>query len=523
VAAVVAAVLAATAGCTGRTGGHGRPSPDRSASSAASTATRATPARPAVPTTIAFSDCSRLFDLSAAGIPDDRRQKLQFSCGQLAVPLDYAHPDGPRLSIEVMRVHDKDQAQPVGSLLVNPGGPGGSGLFLAISLAGSLSEDILGHFDLVGFDPRGVGLSSPIRCQTDADETKALAFDADVRTVAGRQATKRQAAAFARSCTKKYGSALAHYNTVETARDMDRIRAAVGDEKLNYLGFSYGTELGAVYAHLFPERIRVAVLDGAVDPATTGDAVASNAQQVAGFEDAFDQFAADCRKRPACRALGDPRKAVGALERKANARPIPSSEPGDSRRAGGGNVLYAVVSALYSQQLWPSLGEALIDAQHGEAKGLLELDDRYSERGDDGHYSNLLDVFQVVTCNDQSSDPSDAVIKTTAARWARQYPLFGLWSAASLFQCQPWPKTRHPVPPESAAGSAPILVVGNRHDPATPYVGAVHLATTLRTGVLLTWDGEGHTSYGQSPCVDAKVDAYLIERAVPAAHTTCPR
>lgn len=518
----VLAALGLVAGCTSSTGGHGvaaggpTTTPPGSSSAAPGPASGST----TTPGTISFSDCSQLFNLSAAGIPEARLQKLQFSCGQLPVPVDYSHPDGAKLNIEVIRVHYRDQPQRVGSLVVNPGGPGASGVFLAISLAGSLSDDVLQHFDLVGFDPRGVGLSSPIKCQSDADETKALAFNGDVRTTAGLQAAKEQAATFAHSCVAKYGSNLTHYNTVETAQDMDRIRAAMGEDKLNYLGFSYGTELGAVYAHLFPKRIRVAVLDGAVDPATMGKAIPSNEQQIAGFEGAFDQFAADCARRAACQPLGDARKAVAALEKKADTTPIAAH--GDSRKATGGIVLYAVISALYSEQLWPNLGTALIDAEHGNAQGLFELVDRYSERSDDGHYSNLLDVFQVVSCNDQATDPTDAQIKATATRWATQYPLFGLWSAPSLFQCQAWPKDRHPVPQETAAGAPPILVVGNLHDPATPYAGAVHLASVLGTGVLLTWNGQGHTSYGQSPCIDAKVNAYLIQGAVPAAHTTCP-
>jgi pimeloyl-ACP methyl ester carboxylesterase len=523
IAAAVA--VGVVAGCTSSSSGHpeGLTTPPSTSSATTSSTNVASSPPAAPPSKITFSDCSNLFNLSAAGIPEARRQKLQFSCGQMPVPVDYAHPDAGQLNIEVIRIHYNAQPKRVGSLLVNPGGPGGSGLFLAISLAGSLSDDVLQHFDLIGFDPRGVGLSAPIKCQTDADETKALALDTDVRTAHGRQVAEQGAAAFAQSCVKKYGSKLAHFNTVETAQDMDRIRAAVGDDQLNYLGFSYGTELGAVYAHLFPTRIRVAVLDGAVDPLTTGNAITSNEQQIAGFEDAFDQFAADCKTRAACKALGNPRSAVAALERKANAKPIPTSKHGDKRRATGGNVLYAVVSALYSQQAWPQLGTALIQAQHGDAQGLLALNDQYSERGDDGHYSNLLDVFQVVSCNDQKADPSDAAIAAAATRWAKKYPLFGLWSAASLVQCQPWPKQRHPVPAETAAGSAPILVVGNLHDPATPYSGAVHLASTLGTGVLLTWDGQGHTSYGQSSCIDAKVNAYLIEKTLPSAHTTCPR
>jgi pimeloyl-ACP methyl ester carboxylesterase len=523
VLAVMTLALGLAVGCT--TKSHGTGEESTSAAPTAPGSSSGTPTASPTPsaTPVAFSDCSGLFNLSAAGIPRDRRGKLSFDCGRLAVPLDYAQPGGKTISIEVIRVHYRDQPKRLGSLLVNPGGPGASGVFLAISLAASLSDDVLQHFDIVGFDPRGVGLSSPIKCASDTQETQALALDVDVRTAAGLAQAKQQAAGFVTTCKKKYGTALANYNTVETAKDMDRIRAAVGDTKLNYLGFSYGTELGAVYAHLFPRTIRVAVLDGAVDPNTTGNAIASNAQQTAGFESAFDQFAADCAKRPACKPLGNARRAVEALEKDANAHPIRSSESGEERRATGGNVLYAVVSALYSEELWPSLGTALIDAQHGDAKGIFDLDDRYSERDPDGHYSNLLDVFQVVGCNDQPSDPTDAAIKQAAATWATQYPLFGLWSAESLFTCQSWPKDREPVPPETAAGSPPILVVGNLHDPATPYDGAVHLAKTLRTGVLLTWNGQGHTSYGQSACIDAKVNAYLISAAVPAPNTTCPR
>ena len=357
--AAVAVALGLCVACTTKATGHGQgpaadaqPSATTSSPSAGTGATTPAPK----PSTIDFSDCSGLFNLSAAGIPADRRSKLTFDCGRQNVPVDYAQPNGPTISIEVIRVHYRDQPARIGSLLVNPGGPGGSGVFLAISLAASLSDDVLQHFDIVGFDPRGVGLSSPIKCETDPAETQALALDPDVRTASGLEQAKRQAQTFAASCDRKYGAALAHYNTVETARDMDQIRAAVGDEQMNYLGFSYGTELGAVYAHLFPTKIRVAVLDGAVDPLTTGNAIASNEQQIGGFESAFDQFAADCAKRPECKPLGNARKAVAALEKKANTTPIPSSDGGETRKATGGNVLYAVLSALYSEQLWPDLG-----------------------------------------------------------------------------------------------------------------------------------------------------------------------
>ena len=505
-------------GCTAVTSGHGSPSPGQTGSASATPSPSGIAAPP-----INFGDCSGLLNLSAAGIPASRMDELRFGCGRVRVPLDYSHPNGQTLDVAVLRVHDAEQTQRTGSLLVDPGGPGGSGVFLAIGLAGSVSDDLLRHFDLIGFDPRGVGLSNPVRCTSDAEEDSLLAQDVDVRTAAGLAAAKQANATVAAECNARYGATLEHFNTVETARDMDLIRQGVGDPKMNYLGFSYGTQLGAVYAHLYPTHIRSMVLDGAVDPRTTGDAIRSNDLQISGFESAFDQFAADCARRTDCAALGNARAAVLALRHTADQAPIRSSAPDETRRATGGIVLYAVLSALYSQDEWPALGTALLDAQRGDAKGLFELVDNYSERSPNGEFTNLLDVYGIVTCNDQRTDPTDAQIQATAALWARKYPLFGVWSAASLLQCRSWQHDRHPIPPESATGSPPILVVGNLHDPATPYQGAVNLARTLTAGVLLSWDGEGHTSYGSSSCIDQKVNAYLIDATLPAENTTCPR
>jgi pimeloyl-ACP methyl ester carboxylesterase len=235
---------------------------------------------------------------------------------------------------------------------------------LAVGLAGALSTDILQHFDVVGFDPRGVGLSASVKCMTTAQADQLLALDADVRTPSGLRAAKQISAGLAASCYAKYGSAIAYYDTVDTARDMDRIRAALGDSTMNYLGFSYGTELGAVYAHLFPKTIRVAALDGAVDP-RWNDLVSSYGAQTAGFEQAFDQFAADCLTQDPCRELGNPRQAVYAIRDRAATSPIPSSNSHDQRRATAGLVLYGVLQALYSRDLWPDLGRALLAGRRG--------------------------------------------------------------------------------------------------------------------------------------------------------------
>jgi pimeloyl-ACP methyl ester carboxylesterase len=513
---LLALTVIVTACTTGRSG-NGPPTPGTTHGTSAPSSSGGV-SRP-----IQFTDCSSLLGLSAANIPNGRTGRLEFGCGRVPVPLDYGQPTGQMIDIGLIRVHDSGQTQRIGSLIMDPGGPGDSGILFAIQFAGSVSDDLLQHFDLIGFDPRGVGVSAPVRCTTDAQEDALLALSVDVRAQAGLAAAKQANAAVSAQCNAKYGKTLEHFNTVETAQDMDLIRQGLGDTKINYLGFSYGTELGAVYAHLYPAHIRVMALDGAVDPGVSGDAIRFNELQVAGFESAFDQFAADCAKRRACAALGNARAAVQALRQEADRSPIRSSVPGDRRRATGGIVLYAVLQALYSQSEWPSLGTALLQAQHGDAKGLFELVDDYSQRSSNGEFSNLLDVYGVVTCNDQRTDPSDAQVQATARIWARKYPLFGVWFAASLVQCQSWQSRRHPVPAETAVGSPPILVIGNLHDPATPYQGAVNLARSLTTGVLLSWDGEGHTSYGSSACVDQKVNAYLINRTAPSSSTTCPR
>jgi pimeloyl-ACP methyl ester carboxylesterase len=511
---LLACAIVTLAACTTSIEAKGSHATPASSASPSPSATVAAPQ-------IAFSDCSKLLDLNALNLPAKRAKTLQFSCGKLSVPLDYNDPTGRKINIQVLKVHDTTQPKKIGDLLMNPGGPGAPGLSLPLDLLSSLSDSIIDNFDLIGFDPRGVELSSPLSCITNAQKDAQINSFLDVRTPTGFAQAKAQAATIADECATKYGAALPDYNTVFTAMDMERIRLALGDPQLNYLGFSYGTELGAVYAHLYPKTIRVAVLDGAVDPTT--DPITSYANQLQGFESAFDQFAADCKTRPACAVLGDPRQAVYQLVAKANATPIKTSAPNDTRTATGGVVLYGVIQALYSRSEWDSLGEALIAAQKGDAKGLFALSDSYNDRQADGTYTNTIDANLAIGCNDSPVGPTDAQVSATATAWATQFPMFGTWSAASLFSCQPWQPTRTTPPTESAVGSAPILVIGGTHDPATPYAGAVNLAKTLTTGQVLTWQGEGHTAYLEgSTCIDNAVNTYLVSATMPAAGTVCP-
>jgi pimeloyl-ACP methyl ester carboxylesterase len=468
-----------------------------------------------------FTDCSSLFNLSSLSFPAGRRERLSFGCARINVPLDYANPSGRTISLELVKVHDSSN-RTGNALVVNPGGPGGSGVETAVGLAARVSDKVLSHFDLLGFDPRGVGLSSAISCVSDSEKDKLNSAAPNMLTAAGLAEAKQLAQGVASGCNAKYGAALADFNTVQTAKDMDRVREAVSNNQLNYLGFSYGTELGSVYAHLFPDHVRVAVLDGAVNPLTDG--IKAFADQLRGFEDAFDQFAADCRTLAECRPLGNPRQVVYSIVKRANENPLKSSDSSDSRRATGSIVLTGVLSALYSQDEWPALGRALLAARGGDAKDLFVLADNYNQRQADGHYSNIYDANTTISCNDTKPGPSDATIKATAIKWVHSYPMFGGWAAASLFSCQVWQPKRTPVPRPVADTPQRVLVIGNLHDPATPYQGARDLAKTMGNAELLSWDGEGHTSYLQgSSCVDKYVDDYLVAGTLPPPNTTCPR
>ena len=513
---VVAALAGLLAACGTSVSGTGTVQP--SASAGAPSSSGSLPAQ----TPAQFVSCDNLLNLKGIPLPKDRKDKITFSCARVDVPLDYSNASGKTIPLELIKVHSSDHTSSVGSLLVNPGGPGASGIELAAGLSTEMSMKVLNKFDLIGFDPRGVGLSSAISCISNKQKDVLNGTNNDVRTADGFARAKALAADVAQRCSNVYGADLAQYNTVNTARDMDRIRQAVGDDQMNYLGFSYGTELGAQYAHLFPNTIRVAVLDGAVNPLT--DEITSFANQLGGFEGAFDQFAADCATRASCRLLGDPRQVVNDLVKQADSSPMKSSKQGESRTASGAIVLTGVLEALYSKSEWRDLESALALGQQGDAKGLFALADRYNQRYSDGTYSNISDANTTIGCNDSKPGPTDETIRSTAATWAAKYPMFGTWAAQSLFSCQSWQPVRTPPPLPTAPTAHKVLVIGNLHDPATPYQGAKDLAKTMGNTELLSWDGEGHTSYLQgSSCVDNYVNDYLISGTLPPANTTCPK
>jgi pimeloyl-ACP methyl ester carboxylesterase len=507
---LLVALTLVLAGCTSFSENLSQKAP-----AAASTTAAAPKAKP-----IDWTDCNQQIQPLIAGQPGSDRN-LKFECGRTEVPISYDEPRGAALPLFLVRVVMAGQENRIGSLMVNPGGPGGSGADAAIGLALTLPEDVLKRFDLVGFDPRGVGLSTPVQCISKDMKERLIASEPRPTTDQQLDDAFALTKEVSDGCAHEYGDALGTFNTVDTARDMDLLREALGDEQLSYLGYSYGTTLGSTYAELFPDKVRALVLDAVVDP--DADEKTDAEASAAGFEKGFDAFAQNCLGLIAgCPVGANPRQFVQDLLTQAEQSPIPSSEPGETRKATAGVVLTAVQAALYDQQSWPQLAQGLASAKNGDAKALFSLADNLSGRLKDGSYSNLIDANLAINCADTDQRYSEEQVRDLAKEWNAKYPLFGAGAATGLYTCSVWKADRTPLPERDADGSAPILVVGNTGDPVTPLPGAEDMAKDLQSGVLMIWQGQGHTSYPKTDCVSQAVDAYLIDLTVPLDGLTCP-
>ncbi|MFC4591498.1 alpha/beta hydrolase [Sphaerisporangium corydalis] len=449
-----------------------------------------------------------------------------FECGQLNVPLDYADPGGDRIQISVIRL-PATGGKRVGSVLLNPGGPGGSGIEYARAAKTVLSPAVLSRFDTVGFDPRGVGESAPVRCLTGPELDTFIGLDGTPDDSSEVAALAKGAKEFAEGCEAKSAKLLPHVGTADAARDMDVLRAALGDQGLTYLGKSYGTYLGAVYAELFPRKIRALVLDGAIDPALS-PVPDINAAQGRGFEVAFRSFLADCFKEASCPF--PVRNTDMALSQLANLLKATDQHPlrnatGDGRKIDESWTTLGVVTALYDKRSWPVLRAALGQAFRGDGTTLLKLADILVDRHQDGSYSNQTEANMAVNCLDHPYPHKIAAYEQAAKAAQKESPHFGAYVMWGSLPCDYWPvKPTGGDKPLKAAGSPPILVVGTQRDPATPYEWAKALASQLSAGVLLSYDGDGHTAYRTgSTCVDEAVDRYLISLRPPANDTLCPK
>jgi len=462
-----------------------------------------------------WNDCSGEVKALLSRVPSG----YSYHCKTVAVPQDWNNKDnGKTLGISVIRARSADQRDRIGSLLVNPGGPGASGIDLAISLSLGLPADITRKFDIVGFDPRGVGRSEPIKCFSAADLDASFGSDPDPGTQQEFDEVVAMTKRMVDGCAAKYGPKLPLFSTEQAARDMDQIRADLGEPKLTYLGYSYGTLLGATYAQLFPDKVRAFVLDGADDP-TTGS-VESSESQAMGFERAFNNFAAWCANNASrCPIDGDARAVVNKLMEQAETRPLGHR---DGRKATPGWILWGVISAMYAKRNWPDLGNALDKLGEGQPGPIFELADDYAYRDDHGEYTNLFDANAAIDCADDGKPVTLDRIRTLQDDWRQKYPLFGSLLAISLMTCALWPPQRDPYPTGPANGAPPILVVGTKGDPATPYEQTPKLAAMLGVGVVLTWEGEGHTAYPETRCITAAVNKYLLTVQPPRAGTTCP-
>jgi pimeloyl-ACP methyl ester carboxylesterase len=509
-AAVAAGLL--VAGCSGGSSGGGEDEGKASSgqpSAATATATGST----ALPASLTSQklDWARCKGTSDSAAPGDA-----WRCATLKVPLDWAKPDGETIGLALIREQASGgSGKRIGSLLFNFGGPGGSGVSTMPYFAGTVSA-LRERYDLVSWDPRGVGASEGIRCRSDKDIQRAESIDATPDTPAEQTAYFQDAADFGKGCEKAAGKLIAHVSTTDTARDMDLMRQVLGDAKMHYFGISYGTELGGVYAHLFPKKVGRLILDAVVDP--TADSVGQEKNQAAGFQRALDDYLKSTGQDP---EQGS-RKIAGLLKR-LDATPLPAPS---GRKLTQSLAVTGIVLPLYSKDSWPTLTSALRAAEEGDGSELLSLADQYNERDSSGHYGTTTHSQRVISCLDDKERPTLAETKQRLAEFEKVSPVFGDflgWDSAGW--CHDWPVAGQWDTPEvSAPGAAPILLVGNTGDPATPYEGARRMADELGNGVgvELTWKGEGHGAYGSgSDCVDSTVNAYLVDGTVPKDGTVC--
>jgi pimeloyl-ACP methyl ester carboxylesterase len=441
-------------------------------------------------------------------------------CASLSVPLDFTHPAGPHITLALARLPAR--GKPIGVLVTNPGGPGGSGVDFLRDADQQFPAEIRNSFDLVSWDPRGLGPDSPVRCVDDLDSF--FAVDHDPRTPAAEAENVSAARAFVDACRQKSASLLAYMSTAATVRDLDAIRAAMGDEQISYVGFSYGTLIGAMYAELFPRRVRAMVLDGVVDPARSY--ADTTLEQAKSFDDDLGAFFAHCRADANCAFArgGDPAAAYDDLVRQITAESEPGTVDGEHRTLGPGELDIGVASALYAgADGYDDLAAALAQAAGGNGSRMLALADEYTGRTTGGKYSNETAAFYATSCIDAPAPPSVAAVQQLAARAARVAPHFGASTVWLGLPCTLWPvPAEGKVTPIHAPGAPPIVLVGTTGDPATPYAWAQALARELQSGRLLTAEGTSHTSYGRgSECVDGTVDRYLLSLAVPAPGARC--
>jgi pimeloyl-ACP methyl ester carboxylesterase len=433
-----------------------------------------------------------------------------FECSSFNVPTDYFNPSAGAMQIAVIRKLATGTAQ--GSLILNPGGPGGSGIEYVTYVDYVVSDTLRENFDIVGFDPRGVGQSSPVECLNDAQTEEYIAMDASPDNQTEVDQSVAMSELFAKSCALNSPDTYAFVDTVSATRDIDILRALLGDEKLNWLGKSYGTFLGATYADLFPDKVGRMLLDGAIDPTLTNEQLSYG--QAMGFELALNRFVDDCATKNDCPLSANGAAGVSEISEFLNTLDANPVTLDDGRLFTQAMGTLGVIGSLYDKQYgWPELRTNLDLAFNGDYSGLATSVDFYTSRNSDGTYKdNSNDAIAAVSCLDRPDRASVEKTIALAAEWKLSAPNFGEYLAWSNVGCSYWQTAATGSPREIVAPGTPtILVVGTVNDPATPYQWAQALASQLSSGVLLTLDGDGHTAYYQgSKCIDQVVDNYFL-------------
>ncbi len=458
-----------------------------------------------------------------AASSDETRLPSGAECGMLSVPVDYAKPDGDVAQIALIRF--KATGQKIGSLVINPGGPGESGVEAAASMIPTLPQSVRERFDLVGFDPRGVANSEPATwCNSDADNDRLRADPTVEYTQEGVDHIEKENKEFVQRCEDKMGKDfLANLGTASVAKDLEAIRTGLGDDKLTYLGYSYGTRIGATYAEAYPDKVRAMILDGAVDP--NADQIEEEIRQAAAFQKAFDNYAADCASGPNCPLGTDPAKATDVYKSLVEPLVKNPAKTTDPRGLSYNDAVMGTILPLYSPGLWRHLTQALSELKDGSGDTMLAMADLYMGRDAQGHYNNSTDVRVAVNCVDKPhvTDRAKVVDQDRRSREVAPFLSYGEFTGlAPLDACAFWPvpatSDRHEI---KVTGLPPILVVSTTNDPATPYQAGVDLAAQLG-GTLVTFEGTQHTVVFQgNPCVDDIAARYLVDVTVPPPGTRC--
>jgi pimeloyl-ACP methyl ester carboxylesterase len=465
------------------------------------------------PTAMATPDASRTgLDWQPCGVE-------QF-CAWVSVPINHGEPHLGTLALRIIRIPARSP-QPQASLVINPGGPGAPAIDFTRTFVQNLPNEIRNAFDIIAFDTRGTGDSSPLRCVTNSVLAKYLRTDSTPVTNRQQRTWMRESAQWSRGCRQDQPLLAAHMETTQIVRDLDAVREALGEPKLNFLGFSYGTLLGARYAQLFPDRVGRFVLDGAVDPRL--DAMEISRDQAAGFQLALKRFAAQCTRTPACtlgRSTGSIFNSINRILQAVEHKPMRTTS---RRTLTESEALTALVTAMYAPTLWPTLWRALDAASRGNGTELQRLADLGNGRyGPDNFSGNFLGPFLATTCLDLPRPPRQTGLAAAATRWSKgaNIPRVSALLAWSNAPCATWFKTGERPGPVSSTTSAPMLVIGTTFDPATPYRWSRALHQQLASSTLVTLDADGHTAFQSgSACIDSAVTTYLLTGIAPTTVT----